>query len=305
MKKAFGLILAIALVLSVFTLGIPAFAAEDAAAIKPTPPEKLAGRNLKISVLNYAFDGAETITLDGGNYASITLYDLAEVTIDLDGQTVDLEEALRENKISGDELVALAKLDAAQGVCNEVAESKNGLTEFTYHYPEFSLHHVYDVYETPDGKQHLIKDLSLYGVKNTPTYFYSFDEDGNPIDYEDWGLDFQVSEADSGKMRLTCSQSVGQQAGTLELALALLFKSGEDAPIEPILPNGEAAAATEITMDGVTEISFDFEKTYGKLPAGDYELTLQMKDQYEKASLSTLTRKYHAAQWYSIEFTIE
>ena len=306
MKKRSVIILAIFCQIFMLLLGPILFSIDtNAASVKPTPPEKLAERNLKISVLNYAFDGAETITLDGGNYASITMYDLAEVTIDLDGQTVGLEKALRENKISGDELVALARLDAAQGVCNEVAESKNGLTEFTYHYPEFSLHHVYDVYETPDGKQHRIKELSLYGAKNTPTYFYSFDEDGEPIDYEDWGLDFKVSEADSGKMRLTCSQSGGQQAGTLELALALLFKSGEDAPIEPILPNGEEAAATEITMDGVTEISFDFEKTYGKLPTGDYELTLQVKDQYEKASLSTLTRKYHDTQWYSIEFTIE
>lgn len=307
MKKTFGTITVILLLLAALSLGATVFAADNDAGIKATPPEKLAGRNLKISVLNYTFDGGETIALDGGNYASVTLYDLADVTIDLGGETVALRDALVENRISGDELVALARLDAAQGVCNETAKSKNGLTEFTYHYPEFSLHYVYDVYETPDGKQHLIKDLSLYGTKNTPVYTYTSDADGQPIDYEDWGLDFRVSEVSSKGMRLTCSQSGGQQLGTLSLELALLSKAGTDQyePVDPIIPEGETAAAAEINMGGVTEISFDFEKIYGVLPSGDYELALQIADKYDKNALSALTRKYHDTQWYSVEFTMQ
>lgn len=307
MKKAFGTITVILLLLVTLSLGATVFAADDDTGIKATPPEKLAGRNLKISVLNYTFDGGETIALNGGNYASVTLYNLADVTIDLGGETLALRDALEKNKISGDELVALARLDAAQGVCNETAKSKNGLSEFTYHYPEFSLHYVYDVYETPDGKQHLIKDLSLYGVKNTPVYAYTFDADGQPIDYEDWGLEFRISEVNSKGMRLTCSQSGGQQLGALSLELALLSKAGTDQyePIDPIIPKGETAVASEINMGGITETSFDFEKTYGVLPAGDYELTLQVADRYDKNALSALTRKYHDTQWYSITFTIK
>lgn len=307
MKKTFGTITVILLLLVTLSLGATVFAADNDAGIKATPPEKLEGRNLKISVLNYTFDGGETIALNGGNYASVTLYNLADVTIDLGGETVALRDALEKNRISGDELVALARLDAAQDVCNETAESKNGLTEFTYHYPEFSLHYVYDIYETPDGKQHLIKDLSLYGAKNTPVYAYTFDADGQPIDYEDWGLEFRISEVNSKGMRLTCSQSGGQQLGTLSLELALLSKAGTDQyePIDPITPKGETAAASEINMGGITEISFDFEKTYGVLPAGDYELTLQVADRYDKNALSALTRKYHDTQWYSVAFTIK
>lgn len=307
MKKAFGTITVILLLLVTLSLGATVFAADNDAGIKATPPEKLEGRNLKISVLNYTFDGGETIALNGGNYASVTLYNLADVTIDLGGETVALRDALEKNRISGDELVALARLDAAQGVCNETAKSKNGLTEFTYHYPEFSLHCVYDIYETPDGKQHLIKDLSLYGAKNTPEYSYAFDKDGQPIDYEDWGLEFRISEVNSKGMRLTCSQSGGQQLGTLSLELALLSKAGTDQyePIDPIIPKGETAAAAEINMGGITEISFDFEKTYGVLPAGDYALDLQIADRYDKNALSALTRKYHDTQWYSIAFTIK
>ena len=307
MKRAFGPITVILLLLCALSLGATVFAADDDTGIKATPPENLAGRNLKISVLNYTFDGGETIALNGGNYASVTLYNLSDVTIDLGGETVALRDALEKNKISGDELVALARLDAAQGVCNETAKSKNGLTEFTYHYPEFSLHYVYDVYETPDGKQHLIKDLSLYGAKNTPVYAYTFDADGQPIDYEDWGLEFRISEVNSKGMRLTCSQSCGQQLGTLSLELALLSKAGtgQYEPIDPIIPKGETAAASEINMGGVTELSFDFEKIYGALPAGDYELTLQVADRYDKNALSALTRKYHDTQWYSIAFTIK
>ena len=307
MKKAFGTITVILLLLVTLSLGATVFAADNDAGIKATPPEKLEGRNLKISVLNYTFDGGETIALNGGNYASVTLYNLADVTIDLGGETVALRDALEKNRISGDELVALARLDAAQGVCNETAKSKNGLTEFTYHYPEFSLHCVYDIYETPDGKQHLIKDLSLYGAKNTPEYSYAFDKDGQPIDYEDWGLEFRISEVNSKGMRLTCSQSGGQQLGTLSLELALLSKADTDQyePIDPIIPKGETAAASEINMSGITEISFDFEKNYGVLPAGDYALDLQIADRYDKNALSALTRKYHDTQWYSITFTIK
>ena len=307
MKKTFGTITVILLLLAALSLGATVFAADNDTGIKATPPEKLAGRNLKISVLNYTFDGGETIALNGGNYASVTLYNLADVTIDLGGETVALRDALEKNRISGDELVALARLDAAQGVCNETAKSKNGLTEFTYHYPEFSLHCVYDIYETPDGKQHLIKDLSLYGAKNTPEYSYAFDKDGQPIDYEDWGLEFRISEVNSKGMRLTCSQSGGQQLGTLSLELALLSKAGTDQyePIDSIIPKGETAAASEINMSGITEISFNFEKTYGVLPAGDYELTLQVADRYDKNALSALTRKYHDTQWYSVAFTIK
>ena len=307
MKRAFGTITAILLLLCALSLGATVFAADDDTGIKATPPEKLAGRNLKISVLNYTFDGGETIALNGGNYASVTLYNLSDVTIDLGGETVALRDALENNKISGDELVALARLDAAQGVCNETAKSKNGLTEFTYHYPEFSLHYVYDVYETPDGKQHLIKDLSLYGAKNTPEYSYAFDKDGQPIDYEDWGLEFRISEVNSKGMRLTCSQSGGQQLGTLSLELALLSKAGtgQYEPIDSIIPKGETAAASKINMGGITEISFDFEKTYGVLPAGDYALDFQIADRYDKDALSALTRKYHDTQWYSIAFTIK
>lgn len=307
MKRAFGTITVILLLLCALSLGATVFAADDDTGIKATPPEELVERNLKISVLNYTFDGGETIALNGGNYASVTLYNLADVTIDLGGETVALRDALEKNRISGDELVALARLDAAQGVCNETAKSKNGLTEFTYHYPEFSLHYVYDVYETPDGKQHLIKDLSLYGAKNTPEYSYAFDKDGQPIDYEDWGLEFRISEVNSKGMHLTCSQSGGQQLGTLSLELALLSKAGtgQYETIDSIIPKGETAAASEINMSGITEISLDFEKIYGVLPAGDYELTLQVADRYDKNALSALTRKYHDTQWYSVAFTIK
>ena len=92
----------------------------------------------------------------------------------------------------------------------------------------------------------------------------------------------------------------------MELELALLSRAGGDPSkneqIEPIIPKVETAAG--IHMDGVTELSFDFEKIYGALPAGDYELTLQIADRYEKDTLPALARKYHDTQWYSVEFTI-
>lgn len=276
--------------------------------IKATPSEKLVNRNLKISVLNYTVDGAQTVPLNSGNYSSITLYSLADVSIELNGKMIALEKALGEDKISGDEMIADARLDAAKGICSEVAKTKNGLTEFTYHYPEFSLHCVYDVYETPDGKQRLIKDLSLYGEKNTPIYFYSYDEDGNPIDYEDWGLNFRVLEEKPEEMLLQCFQAGGQQIGTLELEMVLLYRNSSDSDeaelVQPIAQNGEKVISTEINMGGITEIPIDFATIYGVLSSGNYELSIQVADQYDQDARTTLTRKYHDTQWYGVVFTI-
>lgn len=306
MKKIWLIIPCVLLLVGVLFFAPRFFAAkQNPAQIRATPSETLSERNLRISVVNYKAKGEEPISIESGNYRSISLWDLADVTIDIDGKNTALADALQSSQISGDELVAYARLDAAQGICGEAVTTKNGLTEFTYHYPEFSLHCVYDVYETPDGKNHLIKDLSLYGRQNTPVYNYTWDENGEPVDYEDWGLTFETSDITASGMHLHCTQSGGQQLGRLELVLALLDKQdSQDGQIEPILENGEAALSTEITMNGTTDIPISFEEIYGTLSPGDYTLTLQIADRYSKDALSPMIRKFHDTQWYTVEFTV-
>jgi len=52
------------------------------------------------------------------------------------------------------------------------------------------------------------------------------------------------------------------------------------------------------------ELSFDFARLYGQLPAGDYVLSLQIVDLYDEEKAHLLMRNYHDEQWYDIEFTI-
>lgn len=281
----------------------------DTAEIKPTPSEKLENRKLKLSVLNYQKKGPQTIALDDGNYPAIQVWDLDEVTIELDGKVLPIEEALKSGAVSVEEMIAWARLDASRGICTEAASSQNGLTEFTYHYPEFSLHCVYDIYETPDGKQHLIRDAVLYGAGSEPSFSYSWDESGAPIDYEDWGLRFEVQKAARTGLTIICTQSGGQQLGNLKLKMYLLNKvdagTSEMTAVQPLDGKEIPDTAAELTMGGTTQILLDFTEVYGELPAGDYELDMQIIDQYDSTQKNTLMRKFHDQQWYRLEFTVQ
>ena len=48
-----------------------------------------------------------------------------------------------------------------------------------------------------------------------------------------------------------------------------------------------------LTMNGTTELSFDFTQIYGTLPAGDYELTFQVVDCYNPSEVPSLMRNFH------------
>ena len=70
---------------------------------------------------------------------------LKEVTIEIDGKSKPLENAIRYGNISFEDICYLAKLDAKNGECIETYVSRNGLTKFLYSYPEFDLKIVNDV----------------------------------------------------------------------------------------------------------------------------------------------------------------
>ena len=59
-----------------------------------------------------------------------------------------------------------------------------------------------------------------------------------------------------------------------------------------------------LTMGGTTELSFNFEEMYGELQSGDYEISLEVVDWYNKEAVHPLLRNYYDVQWYAIEFTI-
>lgn len=298
MKRILGMMLLCAALMGVLLPGARAEEADQ--------------RHLRISATVNADAGFTNIPLEQGNYKELSLLNLENVTIDLDGAVMTLEDALREGRVTAEQLVAWARLDASEGLCSEVANSKNGLTEFTYRYPKFgyTLRSIYDLFEAPNGRQYLIADVIIYAASTEPRYSLPVDEQtGCTIDFEDWGLDFEISEVGSTGLRVTCTQSGGQQLGTLEVQTQWLERKNPDTQenVEVVQTDTPWAppANGPLTMGGTTQLFFDFVEPFGSLPAGDYTLTVEIADHYDETEVHPLTRNYQDIQWYCIEFTIE
>ena len=185
--------------------------------------------------------------------------------------------------------------------------SKNGLAEFTYYYGDYRLYYVYDVYETPDGWKHLVKTFTIYDSRRGPVRFASLsDEEGNPLDYEDWGLTFTISQADD-VITVVCTQSGGQQFGNLQFSEAFLEKKNPTTQEWESLEDNFTydRIGTALTMGGTTELTFDVMEKGKPLPAGDYSLAMQFTDCYDPEEMPSLMRKYHDRQWYTLEFAIQ
>lgn len=323
MKKIFAMMLVCAALMGGLFPGAKAEGSEEADQ-----------RHLRISATVNADAGFTNIPLEQGNYKELSLLNLENVTIDLDGTVMTLEDALREGRVTAEQLVAWARLDASQGLCNEVAKSKNGLTEFTYRYPKYgyTLRSVYDLFEAPNGRQYLIADVSIYAASTEPRYRLPVeDEDviiyttadephyllpvdeqtGYPIDYEDWGLTFEISQVSGTGLTIACTQSGGQQLGTLEVQTQWLERKNPDTLAWENVEEAQTGtpwappANGLLTMGGTSSLFFDFAGPFGSLPAGDYMLTVEIADHYDEAEVHPLTRNYRDIQWYCIEFTIE
>lgn len=269
-----------------------------------TVPEKA---SLHITVTPEYGSGCTKIPLPQSKFKEVTLWDIADITIDIDGTTRKLADALQDGSVTVEQLIADARQDADQGYCHEKAVSKNGLTEFTYYYGDFRLHYVYDIYETPDCKQHLIADFSIIeSHSDIVSYRYSYDENGNCIDFEDWGLTFTVSQADD-VITVMCTQSGGQQFGNLQFSEAFLEKKNPATQEWESLEDNFTCdcIGTALTMGGTTELTFDVTEKDKPLPAGDYSLAMQFTDCYDPEEIPSLMRKYHDRQWYTVEFTIQ
>lgn len=269
-----------------------------------TVPEQA---SLRIAVTPEYGSGCTKIPLPQSKFKEVTLWDIADITIDIDGTTRKLADALQDGSVTVEQLIADARQDADQGYCHEKATSKNGLTEFTYYYGDFRLHYVYDIYETPDGKQHLIADFSIIeSHSDVVSYRYSYDENGNCIDFEDWGLTFTISQAND-VITVVCTQSGGQQFGNLQFSEAFLEKKNPSTQQWESLEDNftPGCIGTALTMGGTTELTFDVTENGEPLPAGDYSLAMQFTDCYDPEEMPSLMRKYHDRQWYTVEFTIQ
>lgn len=268
---------------------------------------KKANRKLNISAIVDYKIGFTNIKFknSGDNFiGDISYYNLTDVSVNILQDSVDLEDAILEGLISLEEIFAYARLDAKAGFCSEKHESKNGLTAFIYEYPEYTLELTYDVYETPDAKQHLINDMKLYAKGSDIHTLYTDDKTGERIDKEDWGLHFEIEQIDSTSIILICSQSGGQQIGELEIESFNIIHAENWEYIPKLDPINSLFNPIAINMNSSTHFPIDWIDFYGSLESGNYYIILQIKDLYALDDVHPLTQNYYDTQYYQIPFSI-
>lgn len=251
-----------------------------------------------------------------GNYPGslVYSYELSQVDILLSDTSMPLDQAIREGLITGEELTAMAFADARDGLCTQSAHSINGLTKFIFRYQgQFDLSIICDVYETPDGKQHLMNKIRVdpyLSADDSRGLQMEMDEDGNLtiIDTEDWGLTFESLSVSPTGLTLQVTQANGQHAGQLFIDYYMIYN--RDTCIYLTTSEGHMGAtagispAAAITNNGTTEITFDWAETFGALESGSYSLILVIKDIYDASDVHPLQRNYHDSQTYAVDFTI-
>lgn len=291
-----GLILAAVLLLGIgFAIGRN----DEKKTVLVAPTESTAPRLIISAVHADSEYTSEKIqqTNDGTSDLDFCCIGLTDVTIDLGGNVMDLGNALREGKTSLSEISFLAQSDSQSGFCTEGWKSKNGLAEFRYSYPDFDLWIVDDIYETPDGLQHLIRGITLCQPGSDVAFLHS------ELDQEDWGIEFSVAEASQTEITLNYTQSGGQVLGQL---MTYGYAISRLNPMEGIalLDNAPLQEQKPISMNGQGTLCLDIETYFGALPAGQYGMYLYLQDAYNEEDVPPLTRNYHDVQCYWIEFTV-
>lgn len=291
-----GLILAAVLLLGIgFAIGRN----DEKKTVLVAPTESTAPRLIISAVHADSEYTSEKIqqTNDGTSDLDFCCIGLTDVTIDLGGNVMDLGNALREGKTSLSEISFLAQSDSQSGFCTEGWKSKNGLAEFRYSYPDFDLWIVDDIYETPDGLQHLIRGITLCQPGSDVAFLH------NELDQEDWGIEFSVAEASQTEITLNYTHSGGQVLGQL---MTYGYAISRLNPMEGIalLDNAPLQEQKPISMNGQGTLCLDIETYFGALPAGQYGMYLYLQDAYNEEDVPPLTRNYHDVQCYWIEFTV-
>ena len=240
----------------------------------------------------------------GGHFDRGIKYEgVTNVTLDIDGTAMKLEEAIRDGHITPAQLFAYARLDAEKGFCTESYRAgRTGLTAFVYTYPDADLWMVYDVLAAPDGQQHLIQDFRIFrpgGSKSESPGSYLDLETYTRLDREDWGITLEIVEISPTSITLNCAQSGGQQIGQLHMYAYSI--SGNQGPIdEPVMVD----YSTDLQMNSTTELVFDWSELYGSLPSGEYRLIIALQDVYDFDQVHPLMVNYTDYQDYEVTFSI-
>lgn len=273
-------------------------------------------KKLNFSVVAAKSPGSMIISQEElGNNAdiSITYVDLTEVNIVWNSETTSLPAAIKTGKLTIPEIFAFARLDAHNGFCQESYHSDRGLTHFVYTYPECELEIVYDVYETPNGKQSLINTLSIYSITDavrsvSDIYVDETNEWGYFIDREDWGLYFEVSKVSPTQITINYFQTQNHEIGELTLDDYTLYAKSEDDSLDIYLARSKRdTKGFPISIQSNASGTFvvDWTDIAGALEPGEYYLKLTISDNYDDLHVHPLMVNYYDKQSYHIQFTIE
>lgn len=308
MKNRF-LYLLIAVVLALSACGKPSTdTAKTVSAPKEVPQQALNITAQQDDENSQRFSGQEL----AGNFSNgLSIKYLKNVEITVDGVTLPLEEALEQGKISEEEINFAAREDAKNGFCEETFESLHGVTSFTYEYPDYNILLIHDVYETPDGKQHLISLMTIYAPESMDGYtkyqegpYHGYlDGNGKIDDKEDWGLTFSVKDVSPTGLLLESEQSGGQQTGEL-FVIGYDFDDGDRALDRLDSSTEIPGIELPVTMNGSGEYVLDWTDVYGPLSAGEYTLNLFVADRFDEETVHPLLQNFTDHEWFTISVTI-
>ena len=239
---------------------------------------------------------------------------LSGVNITLGGKTEPLADAIGSGKITGAEIFAYARMDAENGFCEESYSSDDGLTHFVYAYPDCALEIAYDVLESPDGRQTLINEITIWDTAehiSSSDHFYVDESSrwGYFLDREDWGLEFTVKAVTPESLTVTYTQKQSQELGELTCEGYMMFVETEDEnTLDEFVTQAvwrEPEETIAITSDGSGEITFDWSETAGKLDPGTYYVRIGIRDNYDPEKVPANVTKRYSKQSYCVEFTVE
>lgn len=306
MKKVF-LILLVALLL--FTCGCGQQKTEES------------GQRLLISAVTDT-ESSLTITKEdlNGNYdGNLRFQNVKDVTITLDDKAYALEDAITDGLITVEEIEAYARIDARNGFCKEIADSRNGVSHFIYRYDGVcDLYFTHDVYETPDGSDPVTTYFAVYNNNGANNLFQIYGgtlfnvlEENYPVDMEDWKLKFEITDASSTGFTLNVHQEYNptkkngsHQIGQLQLTYFELFDLNDLSKSYLYHFNSEECPIVTGTTNSFQVRFADAEEFPGELPSGNYRIFLDIKDDFDETDVHPLMRDYHRSQGYWISFDI-
>lgn len=268
--------------------------------------------DLHLTVAADSEAGFRTFSSDelNGNFDAISYFEVSEVSIVIDGKTMLLEEAIRDGLVTVEQLVARAKEDARNKECFLKYDNILGLSIFRFVYPDqYDIRLIYDVFKCSDGTQYHFNDFMVTAPgrsANLSPNLQAVEVRGNGEEmnllYEDWGLEFTVTEVSPTGITLNYTQSGGMVTGDLSMNWIHIFDADHNMLEEKTEWSLDPIPMQLNTATGA--LTLNWEALYGELAPGDYTLYLYIYDTYNESDVHPLIQNYCDGQYFPITFSV-